>query len=271
MESGELDVVGPWTEVKLAILRAYLKPYTDIMAAQPLIRGYAYIDGFAGAGEHVSRETGQKIEGSPAIALRVPFAHYHFIDMDGERAQQLRRLAGDRKDVTVHQGNCNEVLLTEVFPLYRYEDRRRALCLLDPYGLNPDWRVVETAGRMRSIEILLSFMIVDANRNALWDNPARVRPEQAARMTAFWGDESWRKVAYQTDDGLFGPMTSKQPNKAVVTAYCHRLKEVGGFKCVEHSSPLRNRTGAELYYLVFASRNETGAKIVRAVFKKHTS
>jgi hypothetical protein len=41
-------------------------------------------------------------------------------------------------------------------PSYRYEDFRRALCLLDPYALNPNWEVVATAGKMGSIEIFLN-------------------------------------------------------------------------------------------------------------------
>jgi len=75
------------------------------------------------------------------------------------------------------------------------EDYRRALCLLDPYALNPNWEVVETAGKMRSVEIFLNFMIMDANMNVLWKNPDSVAPDQAGRMTRFWGDESWRAAA----------------------------------------------------------------------------
>ena len=43
--------------------------------------------------------------------------------------------------------------------------------MLDPYGLHLDWEVIETAGKMRSIEIFLNFPIMDMNRNALWRNP----------------------------------------------------------------------------------------------------
>ena len=50
---------------------------------------------------------------------------------------------------------------------------------LDPYGLNPNWEVVETAGTMSSIEIFLNFMIMDANMNVLKRNPDSVAPDQA--------------------------------------------------------------------------------------------
>ena len=70
------------------------------------------MDGFAGAGLHISKSTGKEIDGSPAIALNIqpPFSHYHFIDLDGKRARQLRALAGERKDVSVYEGDCNSIL-----------------------------------------------------------------------------------------------------------------------------------------------------------------
>jgi len=221
-------------------------------------------------GAHVSRTTGQVIEGSPAVALRVepPFSHYHFIDLDGKRAEELRRLAGDRKDVTIYKGDCNSVLLEEVFPQCRYTDFRRALCLLDPYDLNPRWEVVATAGRMRSVEILLTFMIMDANMNVLRRNPDRVQPEQVERMNAFWGDDSWRQAAYRTQPGLFGDIEEKRENQAVAAAYRRRLTEVAGFQYVPEPLPMQNSKGATVYYLYFASNNPKGAKIADHVFTK---
>jgi len=200
-----LDVVGYWTEIKLQILQDYAKEYAKILKSQRFIKHVAYIDGFAGAGAHVSKESGEIIEGSPARALAIEprFTHYHFVEMREDRVERLRKMDSD-KSVTVYQGDCNDVLLKDVFPQCRYEDYRRALCLLDPYKLNPNWEVVQTAGRMKSVEIFLNFMIMDANMNALKSNPDAVTPEQAQRMTAFWGDDSWRRAAYRTEQGLFG-------------------------------------------------------------------
>ena len=92
-----LDAVGSWTEIKLSILRDYSKAYAQILTKQQRIRHFAYIDGFAGAGTHISKSTGFHIEGSPSVALGIkpPFYHYHFIDMDGQRAELLRQLAGE--------------------------------------------------------------------------------------------------------------------------------------------------------------------------------
>jgi three-Cys-motif partner protein len=265
-----IDEVGYWTEIKLQILREYSSAYAQILGKQPYIRHYAYIDGFAGAGSHVSKTTGMEIEGSPAIALKVqpPFSYYHFIDLSGERAARIRRLAAGHANVTVYEGDCNKVLLEQVFPQCRYDQFRRALCLLDPYDLNPNWEVVETAGKMKSIEIFLNFMIMDANMNVLKKNPDAVLPAQVQRMTEFWGDESWRQVAYMKHRGLFGDIELKSGNDAVVTAYRNRLQKVAGFAYVPEPIPMRNSTGSIIYYLVFASNNKTGDKIARAIFNK---
>jgi three-Cys-motif partner protein len=85
----------------------------------------------------------------------------------------------------VYEGDCNRVLLEDVFPKVRYEDYRRALCILDPYKLNPDWTVVAKAGEMKSVEIFLNFMVMDMNMNVLWKNPSGVAPAQIERMNRF--------------------------------------------------------------------------------------
>lgn len=269
MTEPKLDEVGHWTEIKLQIIRDYTAAYAKVLGNQRIIRHFAYIDGFAGAGAHISRETGQEIEGSPAIALKAqpPFSHYHFIDLDGRRAARLRQLAGGRSDVSVYEGNSNDILLTKVFPTVRYEDYARGLCLLDPYDLNPSWQVVQTAGRMKSIEIFLNFMIMDANMNVLRKNPEDVSASQLERMNAFWGDDSWRKQCYRNEPGLFCDMEEKQSNEAIVGAYRRRLKEVAGFKYVPEPLPMRNTRGVVVYYLCFASNNEIGAKIATGVLK----
>lgn len=266
-----LDVVGYWTEIKLQILQEYANAYAQILKNQSYIKHVAYIDGFAGAGEHISKQSGKIIAGSPALALAIQpcFTSYHFVEMDTARAKRLQ-VMGERQNVTVYQGDCNEVLLRDVFPKCQYEDYRRALCLLDPYGLNPNWEVVETAGKMRSIEIFLNFMIMDANMNVLKKNRDAVAPDQALRMTNFWGDDSWRSFAYRTDQGLFGPMEEKESgNDAIISAYRKRLKDVARFKYVPEPIPMRNTQGAVVYYLFFASQNPTGNKIAEHIFSKY--
>jgi three-Cys-motif partner protein len=103
-----------------------------------------------------------------------------------------------------------------------------------------DWKVIETAGKMRSIEIFYNFMIMDANMNVLWHNPDRVSAVQSARMDAAWGDHSWREIAYPKVRGLFGDMEKKTDNKTIAAAFRDRLRRVAGFKFVPEPIPMRN-------------------------------
>jgi three-Cys-motif partner protein len=265
------DQIGYWSEIKLDIVREYAQAYSRIMNAQPFIKKYLYIDAFAGAGYHISRESGDWVNGSPLNALLVKpkFSEFHLIDLDGTKTEELRRYVGERKDVKLHEGDANSVLLKKVFPRCRYEDYSRALCLLDPYALSVDWKVIETAGRMKTIEIFFNFMIMDVNMNVLWRKPEKVPATQVARMDKAWGDHSWRDIAYQRIPTLFGDVEEKAANETIVQAFRERLQKVAGFKYVPTPIPMRNNQGAVVYYLYFASKNETGANIVTGIFRKY--
>ncbi len=266
-----LDEVGYWSEIKLAIVRDYARAYSKILSAQtaPTLE-HAYIDAFAGAGVHISRTTGKFIPGSPlnTLLVRPPVRRFHFVDLDGDKAAHLRDMTADNAAVQVHQGDCNEILLSKVLPTVRWEDYKRALCLLDPYGLHLNWNVVQTAGKMRSVELFLNFPIMDMNRNVLWRNPDKVDPNQASRMDSFWGDRSWREVAY-SDSGYLPGFEGKTSNKEIASAFRDRLKSKAGFGYVPEPMPMRNSTGAVVYYLFFASHKPVAKKIVEHIFAKY--
>ena len=268
----QFDQISYWSEVKLDIISEYAKAYSSILAAQQKPRlDHIYIDGFAGAGVHMSRATGELITGSPANALAVqpPFKEYHFIDLDGAKAESLRKLCADSKTATVYNADCNKVLMEQVFPRCRWDRYKRALCVLDPYGLNLDWDVLKTAGQMKSVEVFLNFMVMDMNRNVLWRNPEKVSAKQVARMDAFWGDGSWRDAAYKKTETLFGLEDEKTTNEDIVQAFRERLKKVAGFKYVPEPVPMRNSKGFVVYYLFFASPNPVADNIVNWVFNKY--
>lgn len=272
MTNVRFDEIGYWSEIKLDIVRKYAQAYSTVMANQSVIKKYLYVDAFAGAGVHISKETRAFVPGSPLNALNVdpPFSEYHFIDLDGGKAEYLRQSLGGNPRVTVHQGDCNPLLLNELLPRARYEDYHRALCLLDPYALNLNWDVLQTAGQMRSVEIFLNFMVMDMNMNVFWKNPDKVSPAQISRMNAFWGDNSWRQL-YKKPAGLLPgfDLEEKPLNEEVAASFQQRLKKVAGFAFVPDPMPMRNSKGAIIYYLFFASANRTGDKIVRQIFDKY--
>lgn len=271
MDEFRFDQVGYWSEVKLEILKEYASAYSRILSAQkaPTL-AHVYIDGFAGAGMHLAKHAGTFVLGSPLNALQVtpPFREYHLIDIEPGKIESLRNLVGNREDVFIHQGDCNQILLETVFPRVLYQAYRRGLCILDPYGLDLDWRVISTAGKMKTLDMFLNFPVADMNRNVLWRDPRAVDSGQVARLNKYWGDDSWRETAYRTDTTLFGE-PEKQTNEVVAEAFRTRLMKVAGFKRVPKPMPMRNTRGAVVYYLYFASQKDTAENIVNDIFKKY--
>lgn len=270
---GELfDEIGYWSELKLDIVREYAAAYSRILNAQknPSFQ-HVYIDAFAGLGIHISKTTGKFIQGSPLNALLIdpPFYEYHLIDLDGKKTTHLNELTQDDKRVFVYNGDCNRILLEKVFPQVKWSDYKRGLCLLDPYGLQLNWEVVETAGQMKTIDMFLNFPVMDMNRNVLWHNPEGVAAKNIDRMTAFWGDLSWRDIAYKPVKTLFGDWDQKTGNEEIVTAFCERLMKVAGFNHVPEPLPMRNSKGAVIYYLFFASQKPTAEYIITNIFNKY--
>jgi len=264
-----LDEVGGWSELKLEILTKYASAYTTILRRKRLHP--VYIDGFAGAGQHVSKRTKELIPGSPVNALRVepPFDVFYLIDLKQERVEHLQKLTEDKKNVHIYSGNSNELLLSEIFPKIRYEEFKRALCVLDPYKLSLEWRVIKAAAELGTVEIFLNFPVMDMNRNVLLWRPEAASEESVARMNAYWGDDSWRSAAYSEEATLFGTQEEKQPNEAIAAAFRKRLTDVAGFKYVPEPAPMRNSKGAIVYYLFFAAQQPTADKILREIFDRY--
>jgi three-Cys-motif partner protein len=260
----EYDEVGEWSELKLEILRKYCDAYSPILTKRNL--HHSYIDGFAGAGHHLSRRTGDLIPGSPINALDIvpPFREYHFIDLDDARTDELRRLSQGKPNVYVYDGDCNDILLSNVFPKVLYKEYRRALCVLDPYHLQLKWEVLQAAAREKTIEVFLNFPIMDMNRNVFREGASA---EKCRQMTTFWGDESWREVAFYPSPTLFGGFIPvKQPNEAIVEAFRKRLREVAEFKFVPKPVAMRNSVNSTIYYLFFAAHHEKANKIMSDIF-----
>lgn len=218
----------------------------------------------------MSKATGAVVDGSPLIALKTkpPFSEYHFVDENSARADQLRVISGSRPDVHIYTEDCNDILLQKVFPRAMYRDYRRALCLLDPYNINLKWEVIKTAGQMQSVELVLTFMIMDINRNALRKNPGKINQGKIDQLTRLCGDDTWRAAAYDTTGDLFGN-PEKVSNERFAEAWRERLKKVAGFKYVAKPMPMKTKTNSVIYYLYFASQKPVAANIVNDIFDKY--
>ena len=266
-----LDEIGRWSEVKLEIIQKYAHAYSTILSKQGNFH-HIYIDAFAGAGVHVSKLTKEFIQGSPLNALNItpPFREHHLIDLDELKVESLKELTKDFKNVYIYNEDCNKVLHDRILPQITYKSFKRALCILDPYGLTLDWKVVELAGKLGTVDIFINFPVADINRNVLRRDRSKVAEADIDRMNMFWGDKSWETSAYSNAGCLFEEYKEKQDNQTVVDAYIDRLKNVAGFKNVPAPLAMKNSKGAIVYYLIFASQKPVANHIVNDIVRKYT-
>jgi len=273
----KLDKIGVWSEIKLDIIKEYASAFTTIMKSKAWCKGYVYIDAFAGPGIHISRRTGEFILGSPLNALEIvnPFTEYHYIDIDKEKAETLNRMTGDRTNVNIYQEDCNEILTEKILPSLPYENFKRALCILDPYGLHLNWKTIMTAAQQRTTEIFLNFPLMDMNRNVLHKELFSAEPDQIERMNRFCGTHEWQEILYKEDNqmNLFGDtyrVKVVDSNAKLGNWFKkERLQKAAGFKFVPEPLLMKNSKGGPLFFLFFASHDETGKKIVTDIFNKY--
>lgn len=268
----KLDQIGIWSEIKLEIIKDYASAYTKIMDKQDWCKGYVYIDAFAGAGKHVSKKTGELVLGSPLNALEVtpPFTEYYFIDLDEDRADIFINLAREHQNIHPYHGDCNEVLVKEIFPKIGWSTFKRALCILDPYGLHLKWQTIKIAAELKTVDIFINFPIMDINRNVLFEDLSKAKADDIERMNTFWGDESWKQLLYKEQENLFGGTQHiKFENYHVLAKeLSKRLKEVG-FNNVPEPILMRNTKNGPLYYLYFASQKDVANNIISDIFNKY--
>ena len=146
------DAIPYWPQLKLDIVRRYGAAYSTIASRQPGLAHY-WIDGFVRPGADASGREFAPGNALNALLVTPPFRHHYLVNMDGQPADGLRRALDGRADVTLFESDGARALIDEVLPRVRQEDYRRALCVLDPSRAALDWRAVEMAGRLKTIDL----------------------------------------------------------------------------------------------------------------------
>lgn len=269
------DIIGPWSEDKLRLLRKYLVAYVDIMRNQTWCRnGYHYIDAFAGTGKPRSQYQERSVDGSPRVALTIdhPFHSYTFIEKSPWRIKHLLELKKEFPDrnIRIYEEDCNRIITSRITPRIRYEHYNRGLILLDPFSMNVKWRTIEQIAETRALEIFMNFPVMALNRTVLPNDPNTLTDGQVKRMNRFWGSTEWRGDIYQEVPTLFGSVEIKirrTTGKRLGKLFKKRLETL--FRHVTYPLVMTNSRNAPLYCLIFAGHNATGAKIARDIFHQY--
>lgn len=293
--------VGPWAKEKLEYLRKYLHAYTTILhqklQEKDHLKGYFYVDAFAGPGllkirksesfsrdQHgllelsdypVSQSTDvqQYISGSPRIALelRKPFTDYVFVEIDSERIKELQKLKHEfrNRPVRVHirQQEC-EVYLRELLDRCAGQwNQWRGIVFLDPFGMQVPWELISMIGSTRAIEVVINFPVGMAIHRLL-KKRGNFSEAEHSKLDWYFGTDQWFQLLYREERNLLDKSFSKisRAGDVLVAWYCDRLKKVFG-----HVSPpreIQTPRGKPLYYLIWAGPNETGAKIATDILRQ---
>lgn len=135
---------GFWTESKLDMLSAYLLAFTTASKKAP---STVYLDLFAGQATNISRDTGNRIEGSLRRALRTepPFTVLRGFELKQQRARSLQdavRAEFPDRDVVVHAGDVHDALRSALGALapYRWSP---TFAFIDPDGVEARWELLE--------------------------------------------------------------------------------------------------------------------------------
>jgi three-Cys-motif partner protein len=148
---------GDWTREKLDRVSAYLSAFQNVLKHQQF--NLVYIDAFSGDDSVELRkdelplfEQGRSFtEGSArrAITLHQPFDRYHFIDSAGSSLDKLKVFVdtdypalADRMNYQC--GDVNDELPRAIAGLNARTER--AVVFADPYGMQLDWKTIETIG-----------------------------------------------------------------------------------------------------------------------------
>ena len=270
--ANEPMVVGPWVQEKLEYLRKYLHAYTTILSKQQWLKGYFYIDAFAGPGtlkirqqqtddsaqklllevsDHVGQDTGETeyISGSPRVALELenPFTDYIFIEIARKRLDQLERLKTNydspNRRIHLREQDCNEYL-RELLDKIQWAEWRGVI-FLDPFGMQVPWDTIVEIGKTEAIEVFINFPVGMAIQRLL-KRSGQFTSRERNKLDQYFGTDEWYNLLYERANDMFGENITKKQNSGdvLVKWYRERLKKV--FRCVSTAREVRSTKRASI-------------------------
>jgi three-Cys-motif partner protein len=277
---------GEWTDRKLAVLKKYLHSYTGVLKNTSFQK--LYIDAFAGTGyrevrrndkneadtsQHIlfpdlaQPETQDFLDGSARLALQVqpPFDRYIFVEQRSDRCADLSGLKSEFPSladrIDVRQGDANNKIQELCIALSRLD---RAVCFLDPYGMQVEWTTIQAIAQTKKIDLWLLFPLgIGVNR--LLKKKGDIPEQWRHRLNLLLGTENWYNEFYEVQpvQTLFGEDEERLVKVKMETIgryFIDRLKRVFA-GVAQKPGVLRNSANNPLYLLCFAVGNERGKEI----------
>lgn len=289
---------GLWTEEKLDAFEKYVNAYLTIMNKHrdKFQWKLIYFDGFAGSGSRNETEKEADSEllqnlfkedllekdelnvykGAAERVLSIPqrgFNFYYFVDKDKESSLKLHELLSqfENEKTLVYRNSDANKQIEKLADAMGKDKKLTSLVLLDPFGMQVDWKSIELLkGTRTDLWILIPTGVIV---NRLLDRKGEL--PYIDRLMSFFGKEEdyLRKYFYEKrqEQTLFGTMEIvkkvNKPIQRIAELYIQQLQ--GIFK---HVTPqplvLYNSRNVPIFHFACASNNSAAVKIANEIIEK---
>lgn len=290
---------GDWTEQKLDAFEKYVKAYLTILNTYKHKNGWEtiYFDGFAGSGNRskdiepidesqlfdskdieITPEEYNVYRGAAERVLNIKdnegFDYYYFNEPHQESLTSLKEklepFVKEGKKIIYRDEDAN-VELSKLAVAFAANNKYRGLILLDPFGMQINWKSIE---KLKGLNVDIWILIptgVIINRLLKRDGELLL-PE---KLETFFGipQVEIKKFFYHTKiaNTLFGEelVINKIPNsiKKIAELYIKRLKNIFPY-VTEQPLVLNNSLNLPIFHFAFASRNKNAVKIAKDIIGK---
>jgi len=241
---------------KYNILKKYLEACKKF---QRKYRNFVYIETHGGSGLVYDIEKKRIVEGSPVIARKSIDEAFpcYIIEIKERRFKKLEECMSNYPNVKLLHGDCNQ----KIFDIFdEIEKWKFKLCFLDPDGLVEEethcpqlkWKTVEFIGKNEKTELLLNFPL-----------------EAIIRLQGYIVSKDDSKTEkFKEIISTFMPYTDEwigeTDRRKLLEIYMKHLKK---FYPYTGAFLVKTSRNVPQYYLIYASKHEVGAKIMRDIMK----
>ncbi len=250
--------VGPWSVDKLFYVRNYLELFSRAM--RDTFQERHYLDLFAGPGRCILDDSSGEIDGSPLVALKIPFrfSKYHVVDADPAVMGALKarvELAGGGKVTSFYEGDVNDLIdsLVKGIPSHAL-----SVAVVDPTGLHLRFETLRRLTDGRRVDLIYVF----PEGMAVKRNLEKFLAEETSPLDEALGSSEWRaraRIQLRLPDPANPDQHWEEMGRPIVEMFRHGLTGLG-YQEVRLGSEIviKNTKNVPLYYLVFASKHRLG-------------
>ena len=295
---------GAWTEKKLDAFEKYVKAYLTIMKKYATEYSWKlfYFDAFAGNGsreekpeevydtditlfaneeiKEITEQASYKGAAERVLGIDIDgfsFDYYYFVDKNEKSLKTLeerlkKRFPNKARCMAFKPGDANERIL-ELVDYAKNHPKCAVLILLDPFGMQLNWETLQILKLIKHIDLWILVPSGVIINRLLTRNGKILCPE---RLKKSFGMPIDRIQSYFYEEikepSLFGEITRQQKRdntiNKIAQLYMNLLRKEFAY-VIDKPLILRNSMNCPIFHFVFASHNETAARIASEIVGKN--